>query len=156
MCTRRRIHSLPTVDLCHPSHTSASQARILVAVTPTVYCSLNETSLSPQAWIEVSQSPAYRVALRLVVQSIPLVLILGTTSARIHAILRFELLRKCICIHGLYIAPNRVLHLDAISRILESDPLHTVLVLSDNERCRCRYWARRCVWIDACTRWALM
>lgn len=149
MCTWCCAHRLSTVDLRHPSHTSAPQARILVAVTPTVYRALNETPLSSQARIEMSQSPPDRVAFRLVVQSVALVLIFRTASAGIYAVLRLEVLGKCVGVYRLDIASDGVLHLDAISRVLESNPLNTVLILPNNEWCCCRNRTRCRVRVDS-------
>jgi hypothetical protein len=75
------------------------------------------------------QCPANRVALGLVVQPIALVLVFGATCARVYAVLSLEVLRQLVDVDRLDIAANGVFHLDAITRVLERYPLHSVLVL---------------------------
>lgn len=43
----------PVIDLRHPPHSSAAEARILVTVPPTINCSLNKTTLAPQAGVQL-------------------------------------------------------------------------------------------------------
>jgi hypothetical protein len=131
------VHSFPTGDLCHPPHSSTPQSRILVAIPPTVYCSLNETTLASQTWIQLSQRPTHSIAFSLIVQPIALVLILWAACSWIHAILSLEVLRKRVGIYRFNITADSILHLDTVSGVLECDPLHTILVLSHNE------WSRR-------------
>lgn len=106
----------------------------MVAVSPAVDRTLNETSLSPETRVELSQSPADRVAFAFVVQPVAFVLILWAASSRIDAVLGLEVLRELIDVDRLDIAADRVLHLDSISRILESNPLNTILILTNHKR----------------------
>lgn len=150
---RCRIHSFPTANLRHPPYSSASQAGILIAVTPAVHRPLNQPSLSPQTRVKLCQCPAYSVALGLVMQSIALVLIFRTAGPRVHAVLRLKILWKGNCFHRLDIAPDRVFHLHPVSRVLESDPLHAVLILPHNKRCRGGNWTGSSIRIYAGRAW---
>lgn len=134
----RDLSSLPVVDLGHPPHSPAPQPGVLVAIPPTIHRPLNEAALSPQARIQLCQSPPHGVAFRLIVQAITFVLILGAASSRVHAIFGLEVLGKIVDVDGLHVAPDRVLHLDAVSGVLESNPLNAILVLPYDERGRGR------------------
>jgi len=92
----RRLNSFAIIDLGHSSHTSAPQSRVLVAVAPTVNGSLNETPLSTQTRIQLSESPSDSVALRLVDQAVPTVLILTAASSGVNAVLGLELWAQSI------------------------------------------------------------
>lgn len=148
-----RIHRFPACHLRHPPHASAPKSRILVTVPPAVYRPLNETPLSSQACIELSQCPTYRVTFSLIVQPVAFVLIFWATSSRVHTVLRLEILRESFGVYRLNIAANSVLHLDSIPRVLERDPLHTVLILPDHQRGRSRNGTRCCIWIHAWSTW---
>lgn len=87
----------------------------MVAVTPAIHRSLNQSPLSSQTWIELSQGPPYCVAFRLVVQSIALVLVLRATCAWIYAILRLEFWCERVCVYRFNVAANRILHLHSVS-----------------------------------------
>jgi hypothetical protein len=141
-------HSLPTANLCHPPYSSASQARILVTVTPAIHRALNQPPLPSQTWVELSQRPSHSIAFCLVVQPVTLVLIFGTARPWVHAILRLEFRCKCVCVHRLNVATDGVLHLHSVSRVFERNPLHAILVLSNDKRCRGRYWPRSSIGID--------
>jgi hypothetical protein len=54
------------VDLGHTTDSAASEARVLVAVTPAVDGPLDETSLSAKGRVELCKSPADTVAVGLV------------------------------------------------------------------------------------------
>lgn len=124
-----RLYCFPVVDLGHPSHSPTPQTRVLIAVPPAVNRALDQATLAAQAWVQLSERPADRVALSLVVQTISLILILVAAGARIDTVLGLELLRKLVDVDRLDIATDRVLHLYTISRVLECNPLHTVLIL---------------------------
>lgn len=63
---RRRLNCFAVVDLGHSSNTSTPQSWVLVAIAPTVNSSLNKTSLSTKARIQLGQSPTNSVALSLI------------------------------------------------------------------------------------------
>jgi hypothetical protein len=152
-----RIHCFPAGDLCHPPNASAPKPWILVAIPPAIHRPLNEAALSSQTRIELSQRPTYRITLSLVMQPIPLVLVLRAAGAWIHAVFSLEILGQCVCVYRFNIAADRVLHLDAISRVLKCDPLNAVLILSDHKGRGRGNGARSSVWVDTGTsRWALV
>jgi hypothetical protein len=126
------------VNLGHTTDSAASKAGVLVAVTPAVHSSLDEASLSAKRRVELSKSPSDAVAVGLVNEAITAVLVLCAARARIHAVLLLEFLRQVVCVHRLDITPYSVLHLNAVARVLESDPLHSIAVLSYDERSRGR------------------
>jgi hypothetical protein len=66
------------------------------------------------------------------VQTVSLVLVFGAARARVHAIFSLEVLGQLVDVDRLDIAADRVLHLDTIARVLERDPLHSILVLSND------------------------
>jgi hypothetical protein len=94
-----RRNGLSIVNLGHSPDTSASQTRILVAVSPTVHRSLNQSSLAAKARVQLSQSPAHRVALSLVNKTVASILIFATASSWIDTILRFEFGIELVYIH---------------------------------------------------------
>lgn len=143
--------------LRHPPDATTPQARILVAVSPAVDGTLDKPALAPQAGVQLCQRPADGVALRLVVKTVALVRILCAACARVDAVFGLEVWGKLIDVDRLHIASDSVLHLDAIARVLKSNPLNTVLVLPDNKR-RCRRnGSGRSVGVDARTcRWTLV
>lgn len=104
----------------------------MVAVSPAVNRSLNEASFASQARVELCQRPADRVTLSLVMQTVAFVLVLGAACAGVNAVLRLEVLGKFFDIDGLDVATDGVLHLDAVTRVLESNPLDPILVLADD------------------------
>jgi len=87
----------------------------LVAVAPAVYGALDQASLSAQARVELGQCPSYGVALGFIVEPVALVLVLVAARARIDAVFCLEFLGKLVDVDGLDIAPNCVLHLNAVS-----------------------------------------
>ena len=117
---------------------SAAQPGIRVAVSPAIHSPLDQSTLSSQAWIELREGPANRVTLGLVAESISLVLFLRHASSGVNAVLRFELRTECVHTDRFDVATNRVLHLDSISRVLERDPLHSVVILSNHQGSRGR------------------
>lgn len=157
----------PGSHLRHASNTPAPQTRILVAVAPTVHCTLNEAALSTKARVELSKCPAYSVALGLIMQAIALVLILGAASTRIDAVLCLEVCRKLVDVNRLNITADRVLHLNPVAGILKCNPLHAILILSHNKWGSCGdgtgssigidIWAswRTCVHVGSADRWSL-
>ena len=134
--------SLAVVHLGHASNPPTPQSWILVTVAPTINSPLNETSFTPQTRIQLSQSPANRIALRLVDQSVPPVLILWTARSRIYTVVSLEIRAQSLDVDVFYVAADGVLHLDAVPRILERDPLHAVAVLAHHQRGSCRNGAR--------------
>lgn len=91
-----RLNSLAVIDLGHSSYTSAPQSGVLVAVAPTVNGSLNQTSLSTQTRIQLSQSPANSIALSLIDQAVSTVLVLAAASSGVDAVLGLELRAQSI------------------------------------------------------------
>lgn len=91
--------SLAIVELGHSSNTSATQSRILIAVSPAVHSSLDQSSLATEAWVELSQSPSHRVTLSLVNQAVTAVLVLAAAGTRIDAVLGLELGAQAIDIN---------------------------------------------------------
>jgi hypothetical protein len=140
---------LPVVNLCHPPHSPTAESWILVAVPPAVYGALNQTALASKAWVELGQSPTNGVTLCFVVQSVAFVLIFRAARSRVDAILSLEVLRQAVHVHRLNVTSNSVFHLDAVARVFERDPLDTVPVLSNYQRCCRRDRTRRCVCVDS-------
>lgn len=139
--------------LGHATDATTPQSWVLVAVSPAVYGALNEATLAAQAWVQLGEGPTDGVTLGLVVQTIALVLVLGTASARVDAILRLEVLGQFFDIDRLDVATDGVLHLDAIARVLKGNPLDAVLVLANDEGRGGRNGAWRCVRIAAGASW---
>lgn len=134
---RRGLDLLSLVHLGHASHPSASEPGILVAVAPAVNRSLDKSSLAAERNVELGQRPADPVAVRLVQQAVSAVLFLGAACSRVDAVLLLKLWRQLVNVDRLDIAADRVLHLDPVPRVLESDPLNAIAVLPDHERgCR--------------------
>jgi len=131
---RRRLHILARVHLGHATDPATPQPRIRVAVPPAVYGPLDKTPLASERHIEMRQGPSDPVAVCLVEQTVSTVVILVAASARVDAVLLLEFRRQFFSVHRLDVAPNGVLHLDSVPRVLERDPLHTVSVLSDDRR----------------------
>lgn len=134
----RRRDSLSVVHLGHSAHASTPQTRVLVAVPPAIDGSLNQPALASQARIQLRKSPAYCVALGLVVQTVSFVLVLVAARTRIDAVLRLEVLGQIVDADGLDVATDRVLHLHPVARVLERYPLYSVLVLSYHQGRSCR------------------
>ena len=128
-----------------PSDSPASQPEVLVAVPPAVHGPLNEATLRPQTRIELRQGPPNCIALGLIVQTVSFVLVFATTRTWIHAILILELGTERVHIDRLDIAPDAILHLYPISRVLKSNPLYPIAVLSDHKGSRGRNWPRRSI-----------
>jgi hypothetical protein len=82
------------------------------------------------------------------VETVALVLVLGAARAGVNAVLSLELLGKLVNIDRLNVASDGVLHLDAVARVLESNPLYAVLVLPDNKWCGSRNWSRSSIGVD--------
>lgn len=144
-----RVVRLACVHLGHTSNTSASQPGVLVAISPAVDSSLDQAALAAQGRVQLGECPAHRVALGLVLQAVASVLVLGAARAGVDTVLCLELCRELVGIHRLDIASNGVLHLDAIPRILESNPLDAVAVLSDHQGGCCRDGPGSGVGVDA-------
>jgi hypothetical protein len=145
MCSRL---GFPRGHLGHSSHATTPKSRVLVAIPPAVDSSLDKTTLSAQARIELCKCPANSVALGLVVETVALVLVLGAASTRVHTVLSLEVLRKLVNIDRLDVAANSVLHLDPVTGVLKCDPLNTILVLSNNQRSGRRNGTRGSVGVD--------
>lgn len=135
MCSR--LNRLSIIDLGHSSDTSAPQSRILVTVAPAIDCSLNETSLSTQARVQLCKSPTDSVAFSLVNQSIAAVLVFAAASSGVDTVLSLELWAQGINIDRFYVASDGIFHLDAVARIFKGDPLHTIVILSHDKWCGC-------------------
>lgn len=119
--------------LGHAAHAPAAQSGILVAVPPTVDCSLNQTSLAAQGRVQLCKRPSDSVALRLILQPVSPILILGAACPRVNTVLSLELGRELIRVDRLHIASDRVLHLDTVPGIFERDPLNAVSILTNHE-----------------------
>ena len=143
------MHRLAIVDFRHATNTSAAQPGILVGVAPAINGSLNEATLAPQARVELRQRPSNGVALGLVHQPVPTVLVFAAARAWVNAVFGLEFRAQGIHADRLHVASDGVLHLDAIARILESNPLHAIIILSNNQRCSCWDWARGSIWVNA-------
>jgi hypothetical protein len=128
------LNLLAVVHLGHAANSSTSKARVLVAVSPAVNRSLDQAPLAAQGRVELRQSPSDAIAISLVHQSVSAILILGAASSRVDAILLLKLGGQLIGINGLNIASDRVLHLDSVARVFESNPLDAISVLSHNQR----------------------
>lgn len=133
---RRCLDLLSVVHLGHSSHSSTSKSRVLVAVAPAVYGSLDESALASEGNIELCERPSNSVAVGLIHEAVSAVLLLGAAGSGIDAVLLLELGRELISVDRLDIAANGVLHLNSVPGVLESNPLHTVAVLSDHKRGR--------------------
>lgn len=149
----RLLNSLAIVDLSHSPHSATPQSWVLIAVPPTVHCSLNQPSLASQAGIQLGQSPTDSVAFCLIVEAVALVLILVATCARIDAIFCLEFLREFFYIDRFDITSDGIFHLDTVPGVLERYPLDTVLVLPYNKWSRGGNRARGSIRIDICSPW---
>lgn len=119
--------------LGHAADTAAAQAHVLVAVAPRVDGALDKASLATERAVELGKGPADAVALRLVCQAVSAVLLLGAACSGVHAVLLLEVGSQLVRVDRLDVAADRVLHLDAVSRVLKGNPLHAVAVLADHE-----------------------
>lgn len=133
MWRRRARLVVAVVHLGHAADAAASKLWILVAVTPAVNGSLDETPLAPERRVELRKRPAHRVAFGLILQTIAPILLLGAASPRVNTVLRLEIVGQLILVYRLHIATNRVFHLYAVPRILKGDPLHSIRILSHNQ-----------------------
>jgi hypothetical protein len=149
MCRMGRLDRFSVVHLGHTTHATTTQPGILVAVPPAVDSSLNKTPLAPKTRIKLGESPSYRVTFGLVLQSITAVLVFGTASPGINAVLCSEVRAQLVRIHRFHVATYRVLHLDTITRILKRNPLNSIVVLSHYQRCCCWNWARSGVIVNS-------
>jgi len=147
-----RLNRLTIADFGHSPHSSTPQSRVLVAVSPTIDCTLNESSFSAQTRIEFGQRPPHRVTFGLVDQTISSVLFLVAACAWIHAVLGLEFRAQGLNIDGFNITSDCVFHLDAVAGVLERDPLHTIIVLSYHQWSSGwdRTWCS--IWVDATSR----
>jgi hypothetical protein len=68
------------------------------------------------------------------VQAVAFVLVFGAARAGVNAVLGLEVLGQLVDVDRLDIAADGVLHLNAIARVLERDPLHSILILSNDKR----------------------
>ena len=143
------LHLFAIVDFGHSPNSSTTQPRILVAISPTIHCSLDQPPLPSQARVQLRKCPAHRVALRLVNKAVATVLILLATGPRIHTILCFELCTQAVDVDGFHITPDSVFHLDPVPRVLESNPLDPIIVLTHHEGSGCGYRPRRRVRIHS-------
>lgn len=126
----RRHRLLAIIDLGLTADSSTTQTRVLVAVAPAIDCTLDESSLAAERGVQFGECPAHGVALGLVDQSVTAVLVFVAAGAGVDAVLSFEVLAETVHVDGLDVTADRILHLDAVTRVLECDPLHSVAVLS--------------------------
>lgn len=156
--------SSPCVELCdfeasrlrenvsailHGHRYDSSVMHTLITVPPTVNRPLYQSALFAQVGVQLRERPSDRIALAFVVQPITLVLILSAACAWVNAVGRLELLAQFINVHRFDVASYRVLHLHAVARVLESDPLNAIVVLSHHEGCRRGYRTGGCTAIRA-------
>lgn len=134
----RSWNGLPSVDLGHSPHASASKPRILVTVSPAIHGALNQPSFASQGGIELCQCPANSVAFCLINQAVTSVLVLAAAGSRVDTVFCLELLAKVIHVNRLNITTDGILHFDTIARVLEGNPLDPVAILPYNKR-RCRW-----------------
>lgn len=134
-----RFCRVSVVDLRHASNSATSKPHVLITVPPTVNRPLYQSALFAQVGVQLRERPSDRIALAFVVQPITLVLILSAACAWVNAVGRLELLAQFINVHRFDVASYRVLHLHAVARVLESDPLNAIVVLSHHEGCRRGY-----------------
>lgn len=144
-----RLNRLPIVNLGHSSDSTTSQSRVLVAVAPTIHSSLDQSSFSTKTWIEFCQGPADCIALSLVHQTIASVLVLATACSWIDAVLSLEFWAECVNIDRFHIASDGILHLYAIARVFECNPLNTVVVLANYQWGSCWNWTWRSIWVNS-------
>ncbi len=90
-CMCCRLNRFAIIDLGHSSHTSTPQSGVLVAIAPTVNSSLNQTSLSTQTRVQLSESPSNSVAFSLVDQAVSSVLVFAAASSGVNTVLGLEL-----------------------------------------------------------------
>lgn len=126
------VDGLAVVHLGHSADSSGTQPGVLIAIPPAVNCSLDKTPLAAQRWVELGQRPADGVAFRLVLESVAPVLVFGAACAGVYTVLGLKLGRKLVGVDGLDVAADRVLHLDAIPRVLKGYPLHTIPILAND------------------------
>jgi hypothetical protein len=105
---------LAVVDLGQATNATTAKARVLVAVSPAIHSSLDQTALAPQREVQLCQSPSYTVAVRLVHQPVSTVLLLGATSPGVDAVLLLKLWAELVNVDRLDVAADGVLHLDPI------------------------------------------
>lgn len=138
------------VHLRHSPNPPAPQPGILIAVSPAVNCPLNEASFRSKAWVQFSQRPSNRIAFSFINQSITPVLIFRAACSRVDAVLGLEVLAESINIHRLNVASDGVFHLYAISRVLKSDPLNSIVVLTNDQWRSRRNGSGSCIWVHSC------
>ena len=143
--------ALSRIHFGHSSDSPTPQSRVLIAVSPTVDRSLYKAPLASQTWVQFCQCPANRVTIVLVLQSIAFVSILIATCSRVDTIVTPELACEIVRIDRLHVTPDRIFHLNTISRILKSYPLNPIVVLTNDQGRGCRYWARCCVGVWSLT-----
>jgi len=156
IAVRRVLDSLTVVNLRHSPDTSTPQSWILIAVSPTIHRSLNQSSLSTKTRIQLSQCPTNGIAFSLVNQAIATVLILAAASSWVNTVLGLEFWAQGLNIHGFHVTSDGVFHLHAIARIFECNPLNTVIILSNNQWSCCRNWTWRSIWVDPATAWNIV
>lgn len=127
------VDGLAVIHLGHAADSPGTQPGVLVAIPPAVDCSLNKTSLASQRRVQLCQCPTDGVALRLILETVAPVLILGAARTWVHAVLGLELGRQLVGVDRLDIAADRVLHLDAIPRVLKGYPLHAISILANHQ-----------------------
>ena len=151
---RRMGHLFSGVDFGHATDPSTPEFGILVAVAPAVDGTLDETAFAAQTGIEFGESPTDGVAFGFVEQPVSPVLIFAAAGARVDTVFVLEFRIQALDIDGFHIASDGVFHLDPVTRVFESDPLYTVVVLSNNERSRGWDWSGCCIGIhSACRTW---
>jgi hypothetical protein len=136
------------VHLCHPTNSTTPESRVLVAVPPAVHSPLDKSSLASQRRVQLRQSPAHRITLSLVLQAIAPILVFWAACPRIDAVFCLKVGCELVRVHRLHVASDGVLHLHPIPRILECNPLHTILILPHHQRSGCRDWTGSRIWVD--------
>lgn len=138
------------VDLRHASDSPRSVFWIGVRVSPAVDCALDKSTLAAKTRVELCKSPSDGVAVGLVGESVATVCALLAAGSWVDAVLVLELGAQLVDVDGLDVAADGILHLDAVARVLEGDPLNSVVILSNYEwRSRWNWsWVR--AWTDTC------
>lgn len=85
------LNLLSSIDFGHSAHSPAPQSWILIAISPAIHGSLNQSSFPPKTRIQFCQSPTDCVTLSLIDEAIASVLVFSAACTRVDAVLGFEL-----------------------------------------------------------------
>lgn len=138
------LSRLSFVNLVLSPYSAAPQPMVTIAISPAVNGALNQTAFLPQANVQGRQSPADSIALSFVLSTIALVFFLRFAGSRVDAVRGLELISERVLVDRFDITTDRVLHLHAVSGVVERYPLDSVLILMNDLRSRGGYRARSC------------